>query len=382
MIGQQLQTLNIGSSGMLALPSHLVNAPSVVGDIPTGDSRTRIGLKGREFHIIRGGVEEGVVDTKYLDVVIVGAQPYISRSYYGKAYVEGEATAPSCYSVDGNVPAADVRNPQNDKCMSCPQNQDGSSVAGDKKSKACGFFRRVAVVTMGYDDWTVFQMDVKSMSLWGESQGAQFAFQEYAKKLKSHNVDPGHVITRMTFDPSVGVPKLLFQAMGFVDAEQLARVLDLVSSGQVAPAIEVSMATFDGANAQTVVPEAAEPARAAAPAPQRPAPTLRQPTPAPAVQAASAAPAAQDTPTLKRPTLLRPAVVHANVPLPATEVQSQEEQDATVMQQINDTKINYPPKNRPGMPLKTITPAARQAPAPAPAAASNDELEALLAELS
>ena len=391
-MSNELQVINL-LGGALAIPEHLRNAPSIVGDIPTGDTRTRVGLKGRDFHIIRGGVEEGTVPTKHLDVILIGAVPHISRTYFPGAYVEGVATAPSCYSVDGNVPAPDVRFPQSEKCMSCPQNVEGSSLTGDRKGKACGFFRRVALLLRDYDQTTPFQMDIKSMGLWGEDgQNGQYGFQEYAKKLKAHNVDAGHVVTRLTFDPSVGVPKLLFQAAGFIDAEELARVSEFVQSGAVAETLKISMATFDGGNLPVVPEQTGEPAKPI----QQPAQTAPKPTPQ-ARPVAAPTPVAEDVPQampIKKPTLLKATTPAPTAQPPAPKVlqprvvqqvpmpQEQGEMELTDEQaRTPPAGFNYPPQNRqnlaPLRPTRVQQPAAQEAPPQ-----DDSELESLLSELN
>lgn len=309
---QQLSVIDLGStSRALALPSYLTSAPAIVGTIPTGDTRNRLGLKGREFHLIKGGIEVGTIDTKHVDVIIVGAVPAISRQYYDSRYVEGEATAPVCYSKDGNTPAQDVKNPQSDRCNTCPQNVVGSSLNdATGKGRACGFFRRTAVILAGYEDLTVFQLDVKSMSLWGEGieREARYAFNDYAKKLQAHNIDAGKVITRLTFDPQVSVPKLLFQAIGYITEEQLAQVVELVENNQVSPVLDVTMATVDlSGEVPGAVPThtGPEPENTQEAAPDRP--TIK-----PAVRAPAATAPAPVTgrPSLK-PTVRAPAPVAA-----------------------------------------------------------------------
>jgi hypothetical protein len=175
-MANQLQVIDLNSTGALALPAHLQNLPTIVGPIAQGDTRNRIGLKGREFHIFKGGVEEGVIETKHADIIIVGAYPAISRMFYDKPYEEGVALAPVCYSANGITPDADSSAIQSDKCQTCPQNVKGSSLGGGEKSKACGFFRRIAVVLFGDPEYTIYQLDLKSQSIWGDGVPAQGKF--------------------------------------------------------------------------------------------------------------------------------------------------------------------------------------------------------------
>lgn len=325
MANQALQVIDLGGSSMLAVPAYLADLPQLVAPISnSGDDRNRIGLKGREFHVFKGGVEEGVLETKHMDVIIVGAAPYISRLYYSAGYQEGVAAAPSCYSVDGNAPASDVKAPQASKCNTCPQNEKGSSLKGDAagKSKACGFFRRIAVVLAGDPDYTIYQLDCKSQSLWGEGlpQQNKFSFAEYGKKLNAHNIDPGKVITRVTFDPAIGVPVLQFQAVGYIDQEQATHIIDIVQSEQLQKTLEISMNTVD-LSGETPIPQPSAPAAAQEPAQAQTAtdaPTLRRAAPAVTPARAAPQPVTRPAPVVRQaPAVVAPQVVTAPIPAKA-----------------------------------------------------------------
>lgn len=322
-MANQLQVIDL-SGGALAVPSYLQGI-SVVGQIPVGDARNRLGLKGREFHIIRGGVEEGTLETKYCDVILVGAVPHISRQFYPTAYVEGEATAPVCYSIEGKAPEKDSKDPQSDKCNTCQWNIKGSAMNGNSKAKACGFLRRTAVILYGDAEFTIFQLDMKSLSLWNEGDPSKniYSFQEYAKKLNAHNIDPGTVITRLRFDPNAGVPALTFQAIGFASQEQIARIMELVNNGDVAKVLEMTSSTIDLSNeqpAQVVQQSESE----EEPAPDEPTlkpaarPVVRQT--APVARPAQPAAAPKPAPAQQRP-VGRPPMKPVTVAMPPDEVE-------------------------------------------------------------
>jgi hypothetical protein len=253
-IAKSDQIINL-SNPKAVLPSYLAKAPKIVGNIPIGNPRNRISLKGREFHIIRSGVEVGVLETKHADVVIVGAVPHISRLYYSTRYSDAEQKAPACYSPDGIKPANDVQNPQSSICATCQQNKIGSAQGGDdmeSKGRACGFFRRIAVILSNDPEHVVYQLDLKSQTLFdkqGDPANNRYGFNEYIRKLASANngagIDPGYVVTRITFDPKVSVPKLLFQPIGFIEKELADVVIQLVGSDVVKNTLDISMTTID-----------------------------------------------------------------------------------------------------------------------------------------
>ena len=65
-----------------------------------------VGYKGRSWRLKHRGEETLLRDAQNrpmpeLDVVIVGVAPSISKIYYARAYVEGDDSAPDCFSLDG-----------------------------------------------------------------------------------------------------------------------------------------------------------------------------------------------------------------------------------------------------------------------------------------
>ena len=121
----------------IQVPAHLaarVGAPSALALSLTGgiSSTTggfpRISIKGSRFRIIEGDTET-VLDQTFLDVVVVGANPRLSKQWYAKAWTpDSEPSAPDCFSLDGIGPDPESTSPQNDLCASCPQNAWGSKI--------------------------------------------------------------------------------------------------------------------------------------------------------------------------------------------------------------------------------------------------------------
>ena len=82
------------------------------------------------------------------DVIIVGANPALSKMYYaGKWDPDAEQKGPDCYSMNGLRPAADAKNKQSDLCSTCKHAAWGSKVSElGKEGKACSDSKRLAVV--------------------------------------------------------------------------------------------------------------------------------------------------------------------------------------------------------------------------------------------
>lgn len=320
--------LMIVGNGPMQLPAHLAGLNfGVTAELMQGITvgGNRIGLKGSRFRLIVNGVEEGVFEENYLDVIVLGAAPAVSRQYYEGAYnSSGENKPPVCYSADGIVPAADVKNKQSDKCMLCPQNAKGSKIVDGMQYKACGYFRRMVVMLAGdTEDRRVFKLDVKAQGLFGDGSkdGTKQGLNDYIKMVGNRGIDIAMLVTRISFDVNASVPKLLFAPYRYVTDEEVAAVQDLVHSDEVTNLKQVSMATIDlsgevaadegSAEAvQEVEEEAAAPtATPVAAKPQTPAkPAAAKPQTAPAPQRPAAA--APQKPVAQKPT------VQSNVPVP------------------------------------------------------------------
>ena len=78
----------------------------------------KISIKGYNFES-----SDGIISTKILEAVVVGANPRVSKTWYSDDWSEErESTTPDCYSLDGIEPSEGSRLPQNDICAPCPQN--------------------------------------------------------------------------------------------------------------------------------------------------------------------------------------------------------------------------------------------------------------------
>lgn len=283
------QELDLFSNNM-NLPAHLQGVDTgvtkaLVAGMFTGGNR--IGLKASRFRLIVNGIEEGVIEENYLDVIFLSAAPAVSRVYYSGAYKPGENIPPTCYSADGIVPNDDVKQKQSDKCATCPQNVKGSKIDNGNKYKACGYFRRGVVMLAGdVDDRRVYKLDIKSQSLFGESSATAKSFNDYVKVLETRGVDAGQVVTRITFDIEASVPKLLFKPQRYIDPDELEAVKDLVVSDEVRRVAEVNMGTLDVSGEEPTggdEPQQQEQQEAPAQQTQRPAQT-QQATQRPAPQ--------------------------------------------------------------------------------------------------
>jgi hypothetical protein len=266
------------------VPAHLaarVGAPSALAQSLTGglssggESFPRISIKGSRFRIVEGDTET-VLESTSLDIVVVGANPRLSKTWYAKAWdKDAEPAGPDCFSLDGVNPDPQSTDPQNDLCASCPQNAWGSKVTPTgQQIKACSDTKRLAVVSADDPSGPVYLLSVTPAALKGLNQ--------YQKELSVRGIPPEIVKTKVSFDTDASFPKLKFGFGGFLDAETQA-VVDTLFGGS-----QVKEITGEVLRQPVAIPQIA------APAPVAPKPAVRavapvvEPAPAPAPAPAAA----------------------------------------------------------------------------------------------
>jgi hypothetical protein len=252
------------SNELNAIPDHILarmqgRAPSTIMEqaksgLSSGDMVPRISLKGSRFRI-KDGDAETVLDGTSIDVVIVGANTGMSKSYYAKAYdANAEMTGPDCSSVDGVRPVADAPHPQADTCAGCPMNVWGSKITPQgQKIKACSDSKKLAVVAADSVDGPVYMLTVTASVLKD--------FNAYLTQLARRGLAVEFVRTRLSFDANASYPKLQFNMNGYLEAGQI-------------DAVETAAASEDARIATGAT-------KLALPAPAAPKPMLVAPAPAP-----------------------------------------------------------------------------------------------------
>lgn len=212
-----------------------------------------------------------------LDVVIVGASSAISKIYYERQYVEGNEDGPDCYSLDGITPDAAAPRKQNGLCATCPHNQWGSRVTdAGKRAKNCQDNRRMAIVPL---------TDIANEACGGPMllrlpPTSLINFANYAEFLERKGVgEIWWVATRLSFDPELAYPRIVFEAISYVDENQDA----LISEVRRSPQLERIL--LGTATPVTDLPDEPQPLAIPGTPPRRPAPAAQQVAP-PAQQVA------------------------------------------------------------------------------------------------
>ena len=196
-------------------------ASAIVSD---GPSIPRISIRAGRYRLNEDGVETTVGVT--LDTIIVGANPRVSKVFYGKAFdASADNVRPDCWSNDGLKADASVAAPVHTGCADCPNNVLGSKILpSGAKSKLCADQRHLAVVAAA-DPTKVYSLTVPVSGM--------KALREYFKELGNYGVAPEEAVTELGFDDAASFPKITFKQKGYVPDKAIARVDALIDSDSV-----------------------------------------------------------------------------------------------------------------------------------------------------
>lgn len=212
------------------LPAHIAKAFGVDGnsDLTSGVSGGYpiLSYRGKVWAVTSGGVREPVLDNSgdpraSLEVVLVKANPHVSKIFYPNGYQEGSTEKPACYSNDGVAPAIDAESRQAAKCAICPHNQWGSRISETgSKGKACADSRRVAVAPVG---------DIENPMLLRIPAASLRELANYANMLVRRQTPYQAVVTKIGFDHEAAYPKLTFKALRYLDEAEARTVMDVMN---------------------------------------------------------------------------------------------------------------------------------------------------------
>jgi hypothetical protein len=221
----------------------------------------RLSIKGNRFRFYRGGTEVYVHPDRELEVVIIGANPGVSRIWFKNPYGQVEGQRPTCWSHDGVAPEAPPEQipqvqtsagwrPVN-SCAECPNNVKGS---GQNGGRACQFKKRVVVVSPDDIDGDAYAFDINAMSLFGDSDPAngERSLKDYVAYLCAprpgfqRGIPPHAIITRMTFNVNESVPVVRFgvalnseRRAAFLGPDQITAVVERTHDADVQALLKV-----------------------------------------------------------------------------------------------------------------------------------------------
>lgn len=215
------------------VPAHLAELDTTNTDLTGGVGAGGfpvISYKGKVWHVVDGDTKTLVTKpgeddpASSLEVVILKANPNLSKVYYASGYEEGSSAKPTCYSNDGKGPAADAQEPQAKSCATCPHNAWGSRVSENgSKGKACSDSRKLAVAPAG---------DLEYPMMLRVPAGTLKELAAFAESLNRRRVGYSAVVTKIAFDHTVAHQKFTFKGLRFITPEE-AEVVRRMSESHV-----------------------------------------------------------------------------------------------------------------------------------------------------
>jgi len=259
------------------LPAHLMNrslesslTADALGGLSSG-SVHKISIEGRRWKLQDPQGQEFQVPTFHLDVIIVGVNPHVSKTFYASKWVPGQdQKAPDCWSDNGVGPSSRAVSPQCATCAACPNNVWGSRVSDlGSQVKACTDSKKLAVVLADNPTGAVYQLRVPADSLKNLAT--------IAKGLSQQKMGLEFAVMRLEFDPNVPHPKIVFTAVSYVNEQQIAAVDELKGTEDVSEVTNVTDVPRPAA--AQIAPQPLAVPQVHQPAPMPPQPTMQSVSP-------------------------------------------------------------------------------------------------------
>lgn len=311
------QKFNMGALPAFLQKADLSHASGLTGGIQ-GGLPPLISVKGSKWRIVTDG-SALFVNQMHLDVVVIGFNPHVSKTYFAGEFDENNVGAPDCWSDNGTAPSSKVSTPVSPSCMTCPKAAFNSATNG-RGGKACRDSKKLAVVLADTTNCmdgnvgrplepfkTVYLLQLPTMSM--------KPWKEFVDKVHGHGVPVLFgIVIRLTFDPSEAYPKIQFAPSAQVTEEYAPCLMPYLEDPAVAEVVGGNDVPFSA----TVLPFAgasAPPAASFTPSPIAPVVAAPASPTMPPSETPAAAPAAPRKPG--RPKASAPsAVVPTATPTP------------------------------------------------------------------
>ena len=204
-----------------------------------GGKQWTISLNGEKTVLTKTDDDGDEQPIKTFTGIVVAAAADRGRTYYKGNYDQDNPAPPDCWSDDGKKPDPSVDTPMASACAECPMSIKGSKVDDNgKESTACKLHKMLAIIPAGKLTHPPLRLKLSITSLYDgnmpdlEAKG-WFAFDNYTKFLRSKGIKhTAGVVTKLTFDPNVVYPKVVFKAVRALTPEELTTVVQIAKSDE------------------------------------------------------------------------------------------------------------------------------------------------------
>lgn len=164
-----------------------------------------IGYKGKVWQLRHKGntyyfTDNNDMPLPYIDVVILGENPNITKTYYPQGtYTEDSNNQPTCSALNGDVPDPGVPIPQSPRCSNCKRNV-WTVLQSGQKGKECKDSKRLAVLLMPAMTEKLLGAPLNDAVMLRVPAASLRPLKSYSDSLVHRGVHvPAAVITRITF---------------------------------------------------------------------------------------------------------------------------------------------------------------------------------------
>ena len=162
----------------------------------------------------------------YIDVVILGISPGLSKAYFGdEKWTEESASGPVCYSLKGDVPDPGVPIQQSKTCGICPNNEWITKPDGGR-GKACQDHKRMAVLLLPTMTKKMLGAPLLEPVHLKIPPGSLKSLKKYSDELQSQGIHYAAVVTRVSFS-SDRIFEMNFETVQALTDAEAPRVFEL-----------------------------------------------------------------------------------------------------------------------------------------------------------
>lgn len=180
--------------------------------------------QGANYHFLR---EDDGTPLSYLDVIIVGMSPYISKVYYPPGeWSEDAAGPPVCSAVKGDVPDAGVPEPQARSCAVC-KNNAWTTLPNGGRGKFCQDHRRLAILLMPAVTAKMLGSPLTEPVFLKVPPGSLTSLKNYGDALTHQGIPFEAVVTRISFSPDK-LFRMIFRGQQMLSDKEAPVVLPLL----------------------------------------------------------------------------------------------------------------------------------------------------------
>lgn len=191
----------------------------------------------------------------HLDVVILKQAKGKSKQFYAGTYdpTSSDGTPPTCASLDGIVPNADVPQKQSEFCATCPQNVWKTDAQTGRRGRPCSDRKRLAILVMPNQTEPLFGKPILDPILLDVPPDSMQSLATMGDTMTHQGFHYSGYLTRITFDPNKAHPSMLFRPIRPLEDSEAEAVIKLQEDPSVERIVGIEQSVQNGGQ-QVIAP--------------------------------------------------------------------------------------------------------------------------------